>query len=91
MKIYNTKVKIDGQVAWHRPKAVEMPIESYKYIQTKWNPEYSLFRLSYRVYGTPEYYWLIMAANEITNPFCLKNGDPIKVLLPKYLSEVIVL
>lgn len=79
----------DGEdIFWYLPKKVILPTQIEKYITTTWVPEYTLFKLSYRTYGNAELYWLILAANNIINPWSIKLGDKIKVLLPQYLNEI---
>lgn len=73
---------------WDLPRNISYPAESYKYISTKWNDDYTWNILSYRVYGNASYFWLLMMVNEIVDPYGIENGDTIKVLLPKYLNEV---
>jgi hypothetical protein len=90
MERYNKKIIYGNNTLWYRPTKVSFPKESYKYLSTTWNDAYSWFRLSYRIYGTTQYYWLIMAMNDITNPHSIKNGDKIRFLLPKYIDEITV-
>jgi hypothetical protein len=87
---YSKKLVYDENKFWYRPDDVKIPEESYKYISTYWNDNYTWFRLSYLVYGNAELYWLLMMANNITNPYGIKNGDKIRVLLSDYLNEVII-
>ena len=89
LKQYNLKINDDGDMYWALPSKVTLPSESYKYISTPWNDsDYTWNRLSYMVYGTSDYYWLLLAANNITNPYAVRNGKKIKILLPQYLNEV---
>lgn len=87
---YNAKLSISGDKFWYRPASVEIPLEAHKYIQSTWNPDYSLFRLAYLTYGRADLYWLIMRANDITDPYSFKDGDKFRILLPDYLNEVVV-
>lgn len=89
-KLYDNKVTVNKDTFHYRPRQVIMPPESYKYISTKWNPEYTMFRLAYLTYGDPDLYWLILEANNITNYSLLKNGDELQLLLPEYTNEVVV-
>lgn len=86
---YNTKIRIDGDVFWHRPRSYILPQETEKYILTRWNTDYSLFRLSYLTYGRSDLYWLILSANDKVSPYDFTNGEEIRILLPKFLNEVI--
>lgn len=86
---YGTKLSLGGNEFWLRPKTFTLPPESSKYIQTKWVESYSWFRLSYLVYGTVDLYWLLMAVNNITDPYSIRLGDSVSILLPAFLNEVV--
>lgn len=77
-----------GNRFYYLPQKVTMPTESGKYWRGPWLGHYSLSWLSYIVYKDKNLYWLILAANNLTDPFQLKVGRDFRVLLPKYLPEV---
>ena len=35
--------------------------------------------ISNRFYGTPEYWWMILDYNKVTDPFSLKIGDRLRI------------
>lgn len=80
----------DGNVYWYLPGKIILPTASVKYWSGYWLPEYNLHTLAYRIYGSKSLVWLIMAANDLINPWSLEAGDTFRILLPKYLSEVVV-
>ena len=88
MNRYTKKINDFGDIYWYRPDEITFPQESYKYLTTYWNDNYTWFRLAYMVYGDPEMYWFILRINDLTNPYAIENGDEIKILKPEYLNEV---
>lgn len=85
---YDVKLPLDGDLFWYRPKKFTLPTEAHKYLLSRWNKDYTWFRLSYLVYGTDELYWLLMATNDITDPYGMEEGDSVRILLPDFLNEV---
>lgn len=90
LKQYKSKVSIANDIFYTRPRKAVLPIESHKYIETKWISSYSFFRLAYMIYGTASLYWLIMDMNDITDPLSVEEGDSLRILLPDFLNEVAV-
>ena len=87
---YNLKIKDGSDMYWDLPRRdISIPVESYKYITTRWNDkEYTWNRLSYMVYGNTKYYWLLLKVNGLIDPLSVKDGDLIRILLPKHLNEI---
>jgi hypothetical protein len=88
MNNYQTRINDNGDIYWYLPYKVILPTEDKKYISTIWNSDYTLSRLANRVYGDASLYWIILAVNNITNPFEIKDGDKIKILLKEYVKEI---
>lgn len=85
---YKLRWTVDGDIYYDRINQVTLPTESFKYLGVLWNDAYTWRRLADRVYGDPNYYWLIMKASGITNPYRVKAGDKISILRPEYINEV---
>ena len=88
---YKRKVNDSGDLYWFKQTDINLPIESYKYATTKWNENYTWSRLAYLIYGDSNAYWVILKANNLTNPHAVKVGQKIRFLLPKYINEIEVL
>jgi hypothetical protein len=85
---YTGSYPYSGDTFFDLPKRASFPIESYKYLNVVWSSDTTWQRLSYMVYGDKSMWWLIVAVNNLTDPWDIKEFDEIKVLLPDYLSEV---
>lgn len=42
--------------------------------------------ISYKYYGTPELFWVIMSVNNIINPFNVKPGTVLRILPISYIE-----
>jgi hypothetical protein len=91
MANYKFKIKHNGDIYWDMPRKMAFPVESYKYINTVWQPDYTWQRLAYLTYGDEESWYLITELNGIIDPYDVKNGDFLKILLPDYIKEVTLL
>lgn len=47
------------------------------------------YDISYRYYGTVKLWWVALVANQITNPFEITPGQPIKILKKEVVSEIL--
>lgn len=45
-------------------------------------PYERLYMISQKYYGSPEYGWLILFTNKISNELNIKTGDPLVIYLP---------
>jgi len=89
LDLYDQKLSIEGNLFLDLPNKFTLPIESSKYIASIWNSNYTLYTLSNIVYGRRDLYWLILVANNKSNPYDFTEGEQIKILLPKFLNEVV--
>lgn len=66
------------------PEEVNNPIYGIRYIaeNTPWT------FLSYSLYGSIEYWWLLCSLNQ-SQIFYAEEGSEVKYVLPEYLSDVI--
>jgi len=84
---YTQKIELDdGTIAYDLPRNVILPEDESKYIRAPWRSHYSLFKLSYLIYGDTSKFYLLMAANGITNPY--QELKTFRFLRPDYLNEV---
>lgn len=70
-------VKIDGEIDG-----------SLYTIETIHSPN-DWYITSYNVYGTTRLWWILLIANEVTNPFDVIPGKQIKVLKREVVSEIL--
>jgi hypothetical protein len=49
----------------------------------------SVYELSNKYYNTPKLWWTILLANDIQNPFDIKEGSIIKILTNDAIGEII--
>lgn len=49
-----------------------------------------LDNISYKYYGTPELFWVIMYVNNIINPFDIKEGTALRILPLSYIEYSIL-
>ena len=49
----------------------------------------SWYELSNKYYGTPRLWWIILVANNITNPFSITNGQKVKILKPFAVTQIV--
>jgi len=45
-----------------------------------------LDNIAYKYYKNPELFWIIMAVNDIIDPFSIKNGDVLRILPKDYVE-----
>jgi hypothetical protein len=79
----------NGDVFWYLPQKITLPTDSSRYLPGIWQEHYSLSTLANIIYGDKNYYWLILKANNLTNPWQLKKGQKFKILKPDYLNEIV--
>lgn len=87
MSEWHTKtITVDGNTYYDLPRTVKLPQEETKYLTADWKEQNTLFKLSYLIYGNVNKYWLLMAANNVTNPYDMPKK--FRFLRPEYLGEV---
>lgn len=47
------------------------------------------YALSYKHYATTRLWWVILAANQITNPFDITSGQRVKILNKNVISNIL--
>jgi len=85
----DTMILDNGDILNYLPRKITMPAETAKYWTGVWQSHYTLTSLAYKLYGNKSLYWLIIEANNYTNPFLFSVGRQFKVLLPEFLNEIV--
>ena len=88
MTPYQFKILDGDDVAYDLPRKIVLPTEQAKYAKAKWQANYSLYKLSYLIYGSTEFVWLLLACNKLTNPY--QKIEEFSFLLPDFLNEVVI-
>jgi hypothetical protein len=83
---YNTFI-YDGNL-YANATRVSLPTESHKYQVVPWQANYSWGWLADTLYGDAKYFWILMQANNITNPYTDMSNKNIKILKYEYLGEL---
>jgi hypothetical protein len=85
---YRFKIQDGDDVAWDLPRTVILPKEPEKYGSAPWREEYTWFKLSHMIYGSKDKVYLLLAANNLTNPW--SKLDQVRFLMPDFVKEVIL-
>ena len=91
--IFNLYKDQDGAYFYNLLQSIQvdlkkMPNSAFRVYNTKYGDTWPL--ISYKVYGTPNLWWAILIANEITNPLKrLEPGTEIKAFVEEVVSEII--
>lgn len=85
---------LDGKIPFNNIlKKIQLPGDKTSQLYTKFIVPYTMpwVHLSYMLYGSIDYYWLVQLANEEKklNPFYAEIATEIDIIKPEYLGLVI--
>jgi len=83
---YTQKIRDGEDVYFDLPRNVILPKDPSLYMTLPWLPKYTWSKLSYLIYGDTDKLYLLLAANDLTNPF--EKPDTFRFLLPEYLKRI---
>lgn len=90
-KIFNLYRDVDGTLFFNFMNTlnIEGEIDPQLYDWDYAHSFVSFYSLSKKYYETTKLWWVILAANNIQNPFSVQSGQRVKILKPVAVNEIL--
>lgn len=89
--IFNTYTTEEGYEFYNLMNSITIDgeIDASLYVFDFVNSFTSWYELSKKYYATPKLWWVILLANNLTNPFDVQSGQRVKVLKNTVVSNIV--
>lgn len=90
-KIFNLYKDVDNTLFFNFMNSITIDgeIDPQLYTYDYAHSFVSIYQLSKKHYNTPKLWWIILAANNIQNPFSITAGQKIKILKSVAVNEIL--